>query len=102
MRILPNLPPDLPEYLGTGQVAELFGVDRHTVRKWHLYGSFPAPVIVSPRVHLYSTRAIRRFVAEMLRKIRAEAADGPSTSGGASAPPPPFPSPDAEPTSVAG
>lgn len=101
MRFASRLPADLPEYVSCPQLADLLGVSTGTVRNWCRQGRLPQPVVVSDRIRLYSTRAVRRTLARLFPELLpVGGGEGPAPPIPAPLPPIP-PPPDAGPAPVA-
>lgn len=69
MRFAPRLPLELPDYLSCPQLAELLGVSPGTVRNWCREGRLPNPIVLSDRIKLYSTKAVRRTLARAFPEL---------------------------------
>ena len=60
------------KYLTVQQIASLYRVTLRTVRRWAASGMLPAPVVLSPRRHVYERSQVIAALEKHDRRVMPE------------------------------
>lgn len=101
MMLFSDLPPVLPDFLTTGQLAALLGVSSSTVRNWVEAGIIPAPARLTKKVHLFNTRLVRQALSRHVIHGRASRREESPRGEPAVVQAPPLPPAEGEDATVA-